>query len=98
MQEDEIDLADRPVALLGDEQLGQAAEVFAVALVDFLAEDEGDQVGVLLDAAGFAEIAQLGAMIALASLGSAAQLRENKHRDVQLLGQQLEAARNRADL
>ena len=54
MQEDEIDGADGAVALLGDDQLGEALQVFAVAVVHFLTEDEADDVGVLLDGAGFA--------------------------------------------
>src|ERR1051325_10985823 len=52
---DEVDGADGAVALFGDDQLGEAAEIFAVSMVDLFAEDEADDVGVLLDGAGFAE-------------------------------------------
>src|SRR4051812_18101311 len=46
---DEVDGADGAVALFGDDQLGETAEVFAIALVDFFAEDKADDVCVLLD-------------------------------------------------
>ena len=66
MQEDQVHGADGAVALFGDDQLGEAAEIFAVAIVDFFAEDEADHIGVLLDRARFAKVAELRAVIALA--------------------------------
>ena len=50
--EGEHDLADRPVAVLGDDDVGLAGAL-GVLLVVLLAVDEHHQVGVLLDLAGF---------------------------------------------
>ena len=49
-------------------------------LVDFLAEDEAHQVGILLDRTRFAEIAELRPMIAHPGLRRAAQLRKHQER------------------
>ena len=54
MKEDQVDGADRSVALLGDDQFGESLQIFAIPIVNLFAEDEADHVGVLLDAAGFA--------------------------------------------
>ncbi len=74
MQKYQIYFSDGPVALLGDDQLRHPAQIFAVPLVHLFAEDESHQVGILLDRARFAQIAQLRPVIALARLGRAAQL------------------------
>ena len=86
VEEHEGDFAGGAVSLLGEDQLGLSAQVFAVALVDFGAEDEGDKVGVLLDGSRFTEVAQLRAVIAETLLGGAAQLRENEEGEVTLTG------------
>src|SRR5687767_7022071 len=56
VQKDEFDLTDRAVSLLGDNQFSFAAQVLTIGLIVFLAEDEADDVGILLDGAGFAEV------------------------------------------
>ena len=60
-----MDRAGRAVALLGDDDLGLALGlgVFVAVLVLVVvavAVDEGDDIGVLLDGAGLAEIGQQG--------------------------------------
>ena len=72
-------------------------QIFAIALVDLFAEDEADNVGILLDGAGFAKIAQLRAVIAGARFGRAAELREHQEGQSQFLRQQLQSAREGAD-
>src|SRR2546423_867364 len=52
------------IALLGNDKLGPAGILF-VRLVDFFAEDEGNQVGVLLNRSGLAQIRQLRAVVPL---------------------------------
>ncbi len=68
-EEGEGDVADGAVALLGDDEGGFAFGflflLVAVGVV-FLADEEGDDIGVLLDAAGLAEIAEAGAAFAFA--------------------------------
>jgi hypothetical protein len=54
MEEDQVHSAHGTVALFGNDQLRQAPQVLAVAVVNFLAEDEAHDVGVLLDEARFA--------------------------------------------
>src|ERR1700730_5058096 len=51
-----MELADGAITLLGDDDFGTAFEVGIVLLVDFFAEDKHNNVGVLLDGAGFAQI------------------------------------------
>ena len=60
-QEGEGDVADGPVALLGDDELGFAGFFgagFFVFFVDFRPNEQSNQVGVLFDRAGFAQVAQ----------------------------------------
>ena len=59
------------------------------------AVDEHDDVGVLLDGAGFAEVGELRA--AILALGSAGELAENEDGDFQLLGEAFQAAGNAGD-
>src|SRR5688500_4897728 len=61
--EDELEVADGAVALLGDDDLGDAL-LFRVLVVDLVAVDEAHQVGVLLDRAGFTQIGELRAVVA----------------------------------
>ena len=75
-----------------------ASESSFVAVVVGLAVDEGDHVGILLDGAGLAQIAEHGALVVAAALAGAGELRERDDGDVQLLGQGLEAAGDGGDL
>src|SRR5579872_3640234 len=97
MKKDQIYLADGAIALFSYQKFSQTAQVFTIALVNLFAENEADQIRILFDGAGFAKIAQLRSMIPLPGFRGAAELRENQHRNTQLLGQQFHAARNGAD-
>ncbi len=68
MQVDQVDGSHRAVALFGHDELGEAAQIFAIAVINLFPENEADDVRVLLDAAAFAQIAELRAMIALPRL------------------------------
>jgi hypothetical protein len=73
-------IADGAVALLGDDERGLAFGLlfFIVALgVILLTDQEADEIGVLLDAAGFPQIAQAGAALGFAAtaLGITVELR-----------------------
>src|SRR5438045_8505268 len=57
VQESQVELPDRAVALFGDDDLGLASKLGIVLFVDLFAEDKNNNVRVLLDGAGFAEIA-----------------------------------------
>src|SRR5690606_40614280 len=56
---------------------------------DLVAVNEQDQVGVLLDGSGFAQVRQQRALVA-ALLESAVELGQSDHRAVELLGQRSE--------
>ena len=66
-----LDRAGGTVALLGDDDFGLAFEVFVFAVVIFFAMDEADDVGILLDRAGLAEVREQGLFVAGALLGTA---------------------------
>ena len=97
MQKREMELSDGAIALLGDDDFGAALEFGIVLLVDLFAEDEHDNVGILLDGAGFAQVAELRAMIAAAAFRSAAELRKRDDRDFQFFCDGFEAARDGGD-
>src|SRR5215204_5113433 len=67
LDECELDGADRPVALLADDDLGRplglGVRVSLGVAVLLLAEDEHDDVGVLLEGPGLAQVGQLRAMV-----------------------------------
>src|ERR1700680_3796787 len=63
----------RPVAVLGDDELGLPSVDLTV--VHPLAVEEEDDVGVLLDRAAVAEVAELRALV-LALLGGPGELRQ----------------------
>jgi hypothetical protein len=72
-------------------------EVGVLAVVVALAVDEGDDVGVLLDGAGFAEVGEDRLAVAAALLGGAGELGEGDDGNLQLLGEGFEAARDGRD-
>ena len=92
VEECEVEFADGAVALLGNNDLGAALEVGVVLLVDLFAEDKHNNVGVLLDGAGFAEVGELGAMVAAAAFGSAAELGQSDNGHAQFFGDGFESA------
>ena len=80
--EKELDGIGRAVALLGDEELGLVLKVGIVAVVILGAVNEGDDVGVLLDGAGLAQVAELRlGVFAAAAFGSTAELGEGANSD-----------------
>src|ERR1700686_725178 len=81
------------VALLGDAELGFFALFGSGAgFEEVRPVDEHDDVGVLLDGAGFAEVRELGA--ALVALRRASELAEDEDGNLQLLGESLKRARD----
>ena len=60
--------------------------------------DEGDDVGILLDGAGFAQIGEHRLLVASALLRGTAELRERDDRDVEFFRERLQAARDGRDL
>ena len=83
------------VAVLGDDQLGDAGLVVGVVVLG--AVEEEDDVGVLLDGARLAEVGHPGAAV-LAVLDGPVELREGDDRDVQLAGERLEPPADLGDL
>ena len=55
-------MPDRAVAVLGEDQLG-AARVLGVLVVVVVAVEEADEVGVLLDRAGLAQVGEDRALV-----------------------------------
>ncbi|MNG25215.1 hypothetical protein D3C84_1100380 [compost metagenome] len=53
----------RTITVLADDQFGGAA-IDALGVVHLIAIDEQDQVGILLDGAGFTQISQYRALVA----------------------------------
>src|ERR1700760_665182 len=82
-EETQRHVADGSVALLGNDQIGEPTQVFAIPFVNFLAENEGDQISILFDGSRIAQIAQLRFVIADASFRRATQLRQHKERNIQ---------------
>jgi len=68
-----------------DDDFGFAFEVWIILFVDFLTENEGDQVSVLLNGAGFAEVGELGRWSPPGFWG-AAQLGKGDDGDAEFLG------------
>src|SRR5450759_3998197 len=91
----ELDHAGRAVAVLGDDQLGDARPL--IRFVVLRAKQKHDNVTILFDASAFTKVAQDGALVR-ALLGGAAQLRDSDHRDPKLSSQSLERARDRRHL
>ncbi len=59
--------------------------------------DEGDNVGVLLDRAGLAQVGEDGLFVAAALFGGAGELRQGEDGDVELFGESLEATGDGGD-
>jgi hypothetical protein len=89
------DVADRAVAVLGDDDV-RLALALGLLVVVLVAVDEGDEVGVLLDRAGLAQVGEHGALVG-ARLDAAVELRERDDRALQLAGEDLQPARHLAD-
>src|SRR5665647_2372616 len=77
------------VAVLGDDEVGFAgAFVFVVGV---FAVQEDHHVGVLLEGAGLAEVAEEGLLVG-ALLGAAVELGDRDDGDLELLGEELDLA------
>src|SRR6267142_2718873 len=83
----ELDHAGRAVAVLGDDQLGNAGPL--IGFVVLRPEQKHDNVTILFDAARFSQVAEDGAFV-WSLLRRAAELRDRDHRDAQLAGQSFE--------
>ena len=88
--EDEVDRARWAVALFRDDQLGVPSVSELVRPVVFRAETEDDDVGVLLDGAGFAEIAHDRALI-FAPFDRPVQLAQKDDRTREILRELLQS-------
>ena len=86
--------------MLGDDDFGYVLGIYlvGVALLPFLfvevevvTVDEHDDVGILLDAAAFAQVRKLGA-VGLAGFGGPAELGDGEDRDVEVAGHSLGGA------
>jgi hypothetical protein len=69
----QFEVADGAVALFGDDDFGDPL-FLGLFVVDLVAVDEGHEVGVLFDGAGFAEVGELGAVVAGVLFGAAREL------------------------
>src|SRR5512132_2035104 len=88
LEEDEADRAYGAVAVLGEDQLG-AAGILGLGVVVVVAIEEADDVGVLLDRPGFAQVGEDRPFVG-ALLGSARELRDTDHRHIELPGEDRE--------
>ena len=89
-----------PLRCLRIEQVGLAAHAFAVffvRLIVLFAVDEHHHVGVLLDGARFAQMAELRLVVAR-RFDLPIELGQAQHRHVQLAGQALQPPRDLGDL
>src|ERR1700683_180840 len=93
--EGQRDFADRPVAVLGDDQIGLSGTL-GVLVVVLVAVDEHHQVGVLLEVPRLAQVRELRFLVR-ARLHRAAELRERDHRHAELAREDLQAAAELAD-
>src|SRR5581483_607749 len=95
--EGEHDIAYRPIAVLGDDQVG-LARTLGLRLVVLLAVDEHHEVGVLLDCAGLPQIRQDRPLVAASLLDRAAELGYRYDWDVELSGESFEPSADLRDL
>src|SRR5258708_5573442 len=91
----QLDHAGRPVAVLGDVELGDAWSL--IGFVVLWAKQKHYNVTILFDTSRFSQIAQDRALV-WTLFGSAAELRDGDHGDAQLASQSFEGARDRGDL
>ena len=95
------DFVSGAIAVLGDVEedgIGGGATILVLGDVIVLATpEEDDAVGVLLEAAGLAQVREHGALLPAPFLDVAAELAEGDDGGVELLGQLLEAAADAAD-
>mmetsp|Transcript_21794 Transcript_21794/g.85205 ORF Transcript_21794/g.85205 Transcript_21794/m.85205 type:complete len:341 (+) Transcript_21794:8620-9642(+) len=94
--EGELHGAHRAHALLGHDDLGHARFLALVLRVVLVAVDEHDDVRVLLDGAGLAQVGHHRPLVG-PLLHRAVELRQCDDRALQLLGQGLQAARDLAE-
>src|SRR6218665_3189661 len=92
--EEQLDRAGRAIALLADDDFGHV-RLLALFFLVVVAVDEHDDVGILLDGAGLAQVGHQRAFVG-ALLDRAIELRERHHRALQFLGQHFQAARDLA--
>src|SRR5260221_13486994 len=95
-EEGQLDRADGTVALLEDDDFGHAL-LRRVGRVDLLAVDGEDQVGVLLDRPGLAQVRHDRSLRAGALLDRTGELRQRHYGNLELLGERLERARDLGD-
>src|SRR5438105_1055874 len=88
-EEGQLDCPDGAVALFENDDFRDAL-LGRVRRVDLFAIDREDEVGVLLDRAGFAQVRHDRALRAGALLDRAGKLRERDHGNLELLGEGLE--------
>src|SRR5690606_6553596 len=89
-EEGQVKLADRPVALLGDDDVRDALPG-RIRLVDLFAIDEDDEVRILFYCATFTKIRH-HRLLVRPLLDAAVQLRQRDDRHVELLGERLQRA------
>ena len=87
LEEREHDVADRPVAVLGDDHVG-LARALGVAVVVLVAVDEHDDVGVLLDLPRLAQVRELR-LRRRPLLGRPRELGDRDDRHLELAGEDL---------
>src|SRR5690606_34451755 len=101
LAEEELHDAGRPVALLADDQLRPALESLLLRLhrrnVILRTVQEHDQIGILLERAGLAQVRELRPVVR-ALLGRTRELREREDRHRELLAERLQATADLADL
>src|SRR5215216_7303151 len=86
----ELDLAGRTVAVLADDDLGDAL-VVGVGVVVLVAVEEHDHVGILLEGSRIAKVREQRALV-VALLDGATELRYRQHWHVEVAGEDFEAA------
>src|SRR5712692_10431269 len=95
--ESQVDQPRRAVSLLADNDLGQVLVLRRLHPVPVGPEQKEDDVGVLLERPRLAQVGELRFLV-LPAFHRARELRERHHRQVELLGQGLERARDLGDL
>src|SRR3954465_15738285 len=88
-------VAQAAVAVLGDDQVGLARAV-GVLVVVLVAVDEHDEVGVLLDLPGLAQVGEHRALVG-ARLDAARELRQRDDGHLELTGEDLQPTGDLAD-